>query len=130
VDLHRLRLPARAPFAAGVLEIPTNSFFLVSTEIAGSPWRRYARTRALMCSNWALRSGCRVPSIVLRLACRLYPNCWSSAATIRWLVRCPWRVNSAASRRTLLQVHRKGDSGSPRVVGSINFSKSVSNVGS
>jgi hypothetical protein len=26
-----------------------------------------------------------VPSIVLRLACRLYPNCWSSAATIRMI---------------------------------------------
>lgn len=30
----------------------------------------------------------------------------------------------------LLQVHRSGDSGSPRVTGSTNFSKSLSNVGS
>src|SRR5207247_2188524 len=49
---------------------------------------------------------------------------------VRWLGRCPSRVSSAAKRRTLLQVHRSGDCGSPRVVGSISFSKSATNVGS
>jgi len=34
---------------------------------------------------------------------------------MRWLVWCPVRLSSAASCRTLLQVHRSGDSGSPRV---------------
>ena len=36
---------------------PTNSFFFVSTEITGWPWRCNAFTRRLMCSNCALRSG-------------------------------------------------------------------------
>jgi hypothetical protein len=50
---------------------PRISFFLVSTESAGSPRRWRALTRLAMCSNWALRSGCWFPSRVLRLDCRL-----------------------------------------------------------
>ena len=38
--------------------------------------------------------------------------------------------SSAARFRTLLVVHRRGDSGSPRVTGSISDSKSRNNVGS
>src|SRR5580700_9162036 len=38
-------------------------------------------------------------------------------------MRTPFRMNiSCASRRVLLQVHRSGDSGSPRVTGSTSFS--------
>jgi len=51
-------------------------------------------------------------------------------ATSMWLTACPRRRNSWARRRRLLQVHRSGDSGSPRVTGSTNFSKSRSSAGS
>jgi hypothetical protein len=37
--------------------------------------------------------------------------------------------NSSAKRRVLLQVQRKGDSGSPRVVGSTSFSNALSRSG-
>ena len=52
----------------GFLKSPTNSFFLVSTEMAGSPAVIAALTVTLMYSNWALRSGWLDPSRVLRLA--------------------------------------------------------------
>src|SRR5580693_10357863 len=42
----------------------------------------------------------------------------------------PCCCSASASRRTLLQVHRNGDSGSPRVVGSTSASRSARNVGS
>src|SRR5712692_3088851 len=48
------------------LNCPTSSFFLVSTEIAGWPWRSAAWTRAAMCSNWAVAIG--VPRTLDRLA--------------------------------------------------------------
>lgn len=51
-------------------------------------------------------------------------------ATVPGLTRWPWSFNASAKFRVLLQVHRSGDSGSPRVTGSTNFSKSLSNVGS
>ena len=41
------------------------------TEMTGSPARWKARTRRLMWVNCASRSACRLPSIVLRLACKL-----------------------------------------------------------
>src|SRR5207249_7603245 len=48
------------------LKFPTNSFFFVSTEMTGC-WRcRNATAVALMCSNCALRSGCELPSWILR----------------------------------------------------------------
>ena len=58
---HRLGSPcghsSRPPF----LKSPTSSF-LVSTEMTGCPALWKACTSALMCSNWAFRSGCAVPS--------------------------------------------------------------------
>ena len=36
----------------------TSSFFLQSTEITGSPAAMNSPATRLMCSNWALRSGC------------------------------------------------------------------------
>ena len=48
-----LRRSSRPPF----LKSPTNSFFLVSTEIAGSPATIAAFTVVLMCSNCVFRSG-------------------------------------------------------------------------
>ena len=62
----------------------STTFFLVSTEIAGSPTAWKAVTSALMCSNWALRSGWLAPSRVLALACRLKPSRRNSRPTSFW----------------------------------------------
>ena len=83
-----------------------------------------------MCSNCAFRSGCEDPSLVLRLAWRLYFWLPNNSATSVWLTSCPCRCNSSASLRTLLHVHRNADSGSPRVNGSTRFSKSRNSAGS
>src|SRR5438067_2289913 len=83
-----------------------------------------------MCANCVSRSGCAPPSRVLRLPCRLYPKSRSVPATQAWLTRCPRAHNSAASLRTLLQVQRKGDCGSPRVTGSTRCSRSARTLGS
>ena len=109
---------------------PRSALSLVSTEMAGCPWRRNSCALALMCSNCAFRSGCEYPSLVLRLACRLYFWLPNNSATSVWLTWCPCRRNSSASLRTLLQVERSADSGSPRVNGSTRFSKSRSSAGS
>src|SRR3954471_17807951 len=53
------------------LKSPTSSFFLVSTEITGSPAASARVTCALMKANCASRSGCRPPSRVLALALQL-----------------------------------------------------------
>ncbi|HLI38845.1 MAG TPA: hypothetical protein VKV80_16120 [Streptosporangiaceae bacterium] len=45
--------------------MPVSSFFFVSTGMTGSPPAWNAVTRPAMYSNWALRSGCCLPSIVL-----------------------------------------------------------------
>ena len=82
-----------------------------------------------MCSNWAFRSGWDVPSRVLRLACKLYPACLNSRATVMWLTGLSGRLNSAANLRVLLQVQRSGEQGSPRVAGSTNASKAFCNCG-
>ena len=36
-------------------------FLGIGSETTASRWRRAARTRSPMCSNWALRSGCPIP---------------------------------------------------------------------
>src|SRR3954449_3641348 len=100
------------------LKSPTSSFFLVSTEITGSPAASARVTCALMKANCASRSGWRPPSRVLALACRLKPRSCSSVPTRVRLTRWPWACSSSASRRRLLQVQRSGPSGSPRAVGS------------
>src|SRR6266511_862630 len=102
---------------------PTSSFFLVSTLITGSPAARYCPARALRYRNWASRSGCCVPSNVLRVPCRLYPTDQSIWATTEWLTVCPSAVSSAASFLVDFVVHRSGDSGSPRDCGSMRESK-------
>ena len=45
---HFLGIALAAPFAPAFLKSPTSSFFLVSTEIAGSPAPSAALTCALM----------------------------------------------------------------------------------
>jgi transposase-like protein len=51
------------------------------------PVRRKRARLALMCSSWALRSGCWLPSRVLALACRLKPMSFSSRPTTVWSTR-------------------------------------------
>jgi hypothetical protein len=46
-----------------------------------------------------------------------------------WLTSCPWPASVLANFRVLLQVHRNGDIGSPRVVGSTNASNVATNSG-
>src|SRR5829696_7708359 len=102
---------SRPPF----LKSPTNSFFLVSTEIAGSPAAWNSFTAALMCSNWASRSGWLAPSRVLRLACRLNPRRGSSRPTSFCPAAKPRSAKAADRWRWLLLTHRNGASGSPRI---------------
>ncbi len=47
-----------------------------------------------------------------------------------WLRSCPMLLSSSASMRVLLHVQRKGDSGSPRVTGSISLSRLIRIFGS
>ena len=47
-----------------------------------------------------------------------------------WLIGCPILVSSPAISRVDFVVHRNGDSGSPRVPGSIRESNTSSNSGS
>jgi len=55
VHAHPRGLPLGGPFPPAILEVPhqfLRSFFFVSTEMADSPRRNAARTRALMYSNY------------------------------------------------------------------------------
>jgi hypothetical protein len=52
--------------------------------------------------------------------CRLYPVERRIAATAEWLRAVSIAVSSRARCRVDFVVHRNGDSGSPRVSGSIN----------
>src|SRR4051812_24374966 len=117
---------SRPPF----LKSPTSSFFFVSTEITGCCSARAAETLWLMSANWASRSGWLLPSLVLRLACRLNFCCFSSSPTTVWLIRWPRAASSLASRRRLLQVQRSGDIGSPRSLGATSASRSSSRAAS
>ena len=78
--------------------MPSTSFFLVSTDNAGSPRRLRARTRSLMCRNWPSRSGCWRPSRVLRLPCRLYSIALSIRRTVVGLTVWPCSRHSPARR--------------------------------
>ena len=117
---------SRPPF----LKLPTFCFFLASTLITGCAAARCSRARALMYRNWASRSGCRAPSAVLALPCRLKPSSFSSFATVSGPARCPCRVSPAARFRSDRVVHRNGDSGSPREPGSTSASSAGRSPGS
>ena len=109
---------------------PTCSFFLVSTLITGSPAARNSFARSLMYRNWASRSGCRFPSRVRELPCRLNPSAASSRATVFLPHRCPRAVSSAAMSRTGSVVHNSGEHGSPRVDSSTSARSAGTNPGS
>ncbi len=59
-----------------------------------------------MCWNWALRSGCEVPSRRFRLACKRYPRSVKSEVTVVALTRCPWPCNARTNAAALLTGHR------------------------
>src|ERR1700730_9325203 len=65
MDANLFRIALRTILAARIAEIPTSSFFLVSTEIAGCCSAKAAATWVLIWANWASRSGW------LSLPCRL-----------------------------------------------------------
>src|SRR5687767_9395857 len=117
---------SRPPFLNG----PTSSFFLASTEMAGCPAATCRCTWSFRYANCASRSGCWLPSRTFRLACKLYASSCSNSATNWWLTEWPIPRSSSASFRTLLHVHRRGDSGPPRVTGSTRRSRSSRSVGS
>ena len=112
------------------LNSPTSSFFLVSTLITGSAVSWWALTCSLMYRNCASRSGCRWPSMVLALPCRLNPSARSRSPTVSAPTRWPWRVSSAARLRVDFVVHRSGDIGSPRSSGSTRASSAGPSPGS
>ncbi len=110
-----LGLTLGAQLPSTILEVPDKFLFLVSTEIAGSPAAWKAVTSALMCSNWALRSGWLAPARVLALACRLKPSRRNSRPTSFWPAVKPLSASAADRWRWLLLTHIKGASGSPRM---------------
>jgi hypothetical protein len=71
VDPNGFGIARRPPLAPAVSEVTDLLFFLVATEMTGWPLVWNLRTCRLMCSNWALRSGCELPSRVLRSDCKL-----------------------------------------------------------
>ena len=127
-DLFRLAL--RTPIPASILEIPDQFLLFRIHQDRRLTTVEEPATSALRCSNCAFRSGCEAPSRVLRLPCKLYPASSSKVATVLWLTGCVCRANSSANVRVLLIVHRSGDSGSPREVGSTKPSSAGSNCGS
>jgi hypothetical protein len=98
-----LGLTLGAQLPSTILEVPDKFLFLVSTEIAGSPAAWKAVTSALMCSNWALRSGWLAPSRVLALACRLKPSRRNSRPTSFWPAVKP--LSASAADRWLALAH-------------------------
>src|SRR6516164_5008995 len=67
--------------------------------MTGWPMACAATTLALICSNWALRSGWCDPSSVLRLNWRENPSFTSSLRTVSGPIGCPISVSSAAAKR-------------------------------
>ena len=84
---------------------PTCSFFLASTLITGWPAARCSFACAAMYRNWASRSGCRLPSFALALACAENPCSRSSRQAVCGLHACPRAVSSRARCAALLVVH-------------------------
>src|SRR6266568_3902564 len=109
---------------------PTCSRFLASTLITGCPAAMCSPACAAMYRNWASRSGCCFPSIVLTLPCRLNPSSRSRSPTVSAPILRPCRVSSPARLRVDLTVHRSGDSGSPRSSGSTSASSAGTSPGS
>src|SRR6266487_2931705 len=110
------------------LKVPISSFFLQSTEMIGSPrcsnWLHFL----LICSNWASRSGCEVPSIVFLLARKENPRSCKISARADFLIWCPLAVSASTRCARDLLVHWTKLIGSP--LGCSSCSKSESSVAS
>src|SRR5271163_4702083 len=109
---------------------PTCSFFLASTLTTGSPAARNPAARPLIYRNWASRSGCCLPSIVIEVPWVLYPRPCSIRSTASFPHRCPCRVSSPARFSADFVVHFSGETGSPRVESSTSASSAGINPGS
>src|SRR6266702_15385 len=68
------------------LKLPMSSFFLQSMEMIGLPCCSKARQVLLMCSNWASRSGCEVPSMLFLFACKENPRSCKISANADFLI--------------------------------------------
>ena len=82
-----------------------------------------AMTFALICSNWAFRSGCFEPSSALRLDWRENPSFTNSLRTVSALIGCPISVKLAASFAMLFDTQIKDRMGSPSVAGATRRSR-------
>jgi hypothetical protein len=81
MDTDRLGITFETQRTAGVFEI-SDILLLLGIDRDGRLTRRLKLlTSTLMCSNWALRSGCLPPSRVLAFACRLKPISCSKRPT-------------------------------------------------
>src|SRR5208283_3182338 len=75
-------------------------------------------------------SGLRLPSSVLRFACRWYFSRPSSFGMLLLPIWCPIAHSAAASFAWLFETHSSGRTGSPIVAGSSSRRRSSSSVGS
>jgi hypothetical protein len=117
------RLTRGMPLATGVLELADELLLLrVDTD------RRL--TRSLIRPNCRSRSGCCAPSSVLRLDCKLYPSDPNNPATVVKCTSCPCSRSSAASIRTLFDVHNSTCIGSPRQSSATRRSNATTKPGS
>src|SRR6266536_1525402 len=82
----------------------------------------------LICSNWASRSGCEVPSIVFLLARKENPRSCKISARADFLIWCPLAVSASTRCARDLLVHWTKLIGSP--LGCSSCSKSDSSVAS
>ena len=129
MDADRLRRARRLPLLARILEI-ADQFLLLGVDRD----HRLARARevaavALMCSNWALRSGCAVPSRRLLEGLQAVPQRVEHAPHRRRTHAPAVLTNAAVNFARLLHVQRSGDIGSPRVSGSTSISTAAATPG-
>ena len=117
---------SRPPF----LKSPTSSFFLVSTEMTGCPAAWKAATCVVDVAELGVAVGVRAALQRLAVGLEAVPRVVQQLGDRPVADRWPRPVSAAASWRVLLQVHRSGDSGSPRVTGSTRRSRAAASVGS
>ena len=99
------------------LKHPTSSFFLVSTEITGSPAARNAETCRAIASNWPSRSGCALPSRV-GIALKAVAKRGQQRPDAPIADRIAKLAQGAREVPVLFETQRNGRSGSPRSTGS------------
>ena len=102
----------------------------LTAEMTGCCCTCAVMTFALICSNWAFRSGWFVPSSALRLDWRENPSFTNSLRTVSALIGCPISVRVAASFSMLFDTQIKGRMGSPSVAGATRRSSAGTSPGS